>query len=384
MSVNLEVSIGEAFDKLSILLIKKDRFLEDKTKLCAVQKEINAIEPHLVNYSQKCKIWVDALLWINKNLWNCVDIYHRDSDKPDEVLDKPHYISICREIQRHNAARFRAKKKIEHICNSSLTEQKGHARTTAMFVGHMRSGDQITNLGIVRYLSLYYDEVHVTVLRSNESTVRYLYRDDLVQNGGAIKLLITEDHVDARNLANNCSDPNMHIFRMPMISQKYPPGWRHRFYETFYQLANVPYEARWILSHFERDYQREQNLFDVCIPQPYVSNYVFVHDKIEESQVVPCEELNNLTHLYKYHPNRDISKNATWTGVQRDYVLPEFATLLERATEIHVVDSSFFCLCQLLDLSKVRRLCVYQKSTTGKYDLRGYMHPSQKESWEIK
>ena len=50
--------------------------------------------------------------------------------------------------------------------------------------------------------------------------------------------------------------------------------------------------------------------------------------------------------------------------------------IIENATEIHITDSAFSCLCPYLDLSKVEKKCIYTK-----YDYVNY-HNSFKD-WII-
>ena len=61
-----------------------------------------------------------------------------------------------------------------------------------------------------------------------------------------------------------------------------------------------------------------------------------------------------------------------------DVFLIDFSYIVENAIELHLDDSSFFCLANYLNLSKVKRLVVYFRN---KYHIEKYFNPSQ--NWEI-
>lgn len=153
MSICIPVSIGEAFDKLAILKIKESQATEPE-KLQCIRAEIAAISPHLQPYMQKCAQWFGAMQWVNRKLWDCVEVYHAESAKPLDQIDQLRYVKVCRAIQQHNAARFRTKAKLDSICASALREQKCHAKTGVLVSWKCP-------LAAIQYYSIYYDRVLV-------------------------------------------------------------------------------------------------------------------------------------------------------------------------------------------------------------------------------
>ncbi len=56
--------------------------------------------------------------------------------------------------------------------------------------------------------------------------------------------------------------------------------------------------------------------------------------------------------------------------------------MLEDAAELHLINSSFFCLAVYLDIRRVKRLVVYKTINDSQYDIGGYHPPEQ--PWEQK
>ena len=70
--MKVEVSIGEAIDKLSILEIK-DKNITDINKKIEIQKEINELG-ECIRYKQKYLFLYNLLIYINQKVWNLTDI----------------------------------------------------------------------------------------------------------------------------------------------------------------------------------------------------------------------------------------------------------------------------------------------------------------------
>lgn len=139
-TVHLPVSIGEALDKLSILQIKA-KYIQDPEKVTEVQKEIHAIYPLLESYVAACKVQYDLLVQVNERIWTLIDIA-RQNGTTDPI------------VMRENDARFRVKKKINVLCNSSLREQKNFS-ANALCMDIEMFDDHI--IQEIRRNSVYYD-----------------------------------------------------------------------------------------------------------------------------------------------------------------------------------------------------------------------------------
>ncbi len=145
-SLELPVSYGEAFDKLTILDIKLEKIKDSRRD--DVQKEYDAIFEKInplfnINVMYHYNILKD----INLRIWEMQDTF-RDSSNIEEKN------KLCNEIIIDNDRRFRVKHKINYLLGSHLKEQKGYTKR-CIYVQ-----DTLSN-GLIRYYSTLYDEVIV-------------------------------------------------------------------------------------------------------------------------------------------------------------------------------------------------------------------------------
>jgi len=362
-SVTLPVSTGEAFDKLGILEIKRSFLSESSDARAHVQREIDAIEPLLKEAlkDREAAFWYTVLKRINEELWEQVDVYHQNCQgkSASDIRDTDAFVRNAIAIQTLNDARFRAKSKINACLSSFLVEQKTHKRLTVYYAGHLESGDLLTCMPLVRYLSVHYDCVRIFVRSISLNTAKALYAAD--EN---VELILVHGYGDVGAICAAAEREGNRVIRVGLHKQPRPANWPHRFYAHFYEQADLDYAMRWQYAFLRRDEDKEAALAQTLTCG--ADRYAFVHEKANERIRVQLA-------LQIVKPSDA-------------HTLPAHLALIERATEIHVVDSSFFCLCQYADLSRVERLVVYCTSGTFRardYDLRGYLNPRFAERWEI-
>ncbi len=125
MNVRVEISIGEFFDKLTILEIKRSR-IEDAAKLENIDRELNGLN-HLLEelpFSRKdVSDEVDELKAINEKLWvNEDELRDKESRK---VFDDA-FIELARAVYQTNDRRFEVKKTINLKLGSDFIEEKSY------------------------------------------------------------------------------------------------------------------------------------------------------------------------------------------------------------------------------------------------------------------
>jgi len=125
MNVRVEISIGEFFDKLTILEIKRSR-IEDAAKLENIDRELNGLN-HLLEelpFSRKdVSDEVDELKAINEKLWvNEDELRDKESRK---VFDDA-FIKLARAVYQTNDRRFEVKKTINLKLGSDFIEEKSY------------------------------------------------------------------------------------------------------------------------------------------------------------------------------------------------------------------------------------------------------------------
>jgi hypothetical protein len=120
--MNIDVSIGEIVDKLTILRIKKNN-ITDEGKLFNVIAEYDYLYDVVFN---QLKIESDDfynLLLVNERLWNIEDLI-RDKER-DKVFDTE-FIELARSVYVTNDKRAELKKEINLKYGSLFVEEKSY------------------------------------------------------------------------------------------------------------------------------------------------------------------------------------------------------------------------------------------------------------------
>ena len=119
----VEVSVGELFDKISILEIKKDK-IKDKEKLKYIIDEYNLLKEQMVNrvkLNEKLTSLFDALKDINSKLW-VIEDDKRLCEKNSDFGEK--FIKLSRDIHFLNDKRASIKLEINNHTGSKIKEIK--------------------------------------------------------------------------------------------------------------------------------------------------------------------------------------------------------------------------------------------------------------------
>ena len=125
MLISVPVSVGELFDKISILDIKTKK-IKNKNDLKLIKYELSKLrkivkDKKLSNTSIKKKY--QSLKLINHKLWN-IENQKRKCEKLN-MFDK-NFISLARKVYIFNDKRALLKKEINRISGSSIVEVKLH------------------------------------------------------------------------------------------------------------------------------------------------------------------------------------------------------------------------------------------------------------------
>jgi len=119
----VEVSVGELFDKISILEIKKDK-IKDKEKLKYIVDEYNLLKEQMVNkvkLDEKLSGLFDSLKDINSKLW-VIEDDKRLCEKNSDFGEK--FIKLSRDIHFLNDKRASIKLEINNQTGSKIKEIK--------------------------------------------------------------------------------------------------------------------------------------------------------------------------------------------------------------------------------------------------------------------
>ena len=337
-NIVLEVSLGEALDKLTILDIKIDKIRDVRRDDCLKEYDIlyTSLKPYVEEFSYHYRI----LKEINLTIWNLQENIHNDTN----------LTNTYGKVLKENDRRFRVKKQINNLANSSLKEQKGYAKTKAFVLTHLGLGDHFWCNGAVRYLATCYDETLVVVKKNNEAVVRSMYLDDssikfhVINDDMELYPFVAKKHYleDLGYIVYSCgfhvTDAEPQIYEFP-----------YSFYDDL--KINRAYRASYF---YVTKYKESQELYDEVVKVS--SKYMLIHQKSSRKKLdifgsldteYPILDINE-NHYPKEHKFHTVAELV----VNKPMIL--YKELAEGAKEIHCLESSFYCYISHLDLSNVK------------------------------
>ena len=123
----VEVSVGELFDKMSILEIKKDR-IKDSEKLKFINDEYDVLKNELeknVKLDEKLEKFFVALKNVNSKLW-IIEDDKRKCEKDSNFGEN--FIRLSRDVHFLNDTRAKIKLDINNHSGSKIKEIKEYTR----------------------------------------------------------------------------------------------------------------------------------------------------------------------------------------------------------------------------------------------------------------
>lgn len=127
MNIHIEISIGEFFDKITILEIKRAR-ISDPAKLANINKELDALNQYLATQAfsrDKVKQEVEELRKVNEQLWEIEDdIRDKESKKQFDSV----FIELARAVYITNDRRSEVKREINLKLGSDFVEEKSYEK----------------------------------------------------------------------------------------------------------------------------------------------------------------------------------------------------------------------------------------------------------------
>ncbi len=193
---------------------------------------------------------------------------------------------------------------------------------------HFGLGDHFMVHGIVREYCKRYKKVAIFSLPHNYASVSFMFRD--LDN----LTIIRGDEAFAREFIRQnetASGPEKYD-EVKILGFEYLRRSGTPLEQQFYDLAGVDLAKKWDNFYVERDYAREQDLFEKIAPQ---EDYVFLHEDTSRRFTINREKIPK--HFAVYTADPTLTNNAF-----------DYCTLIERAKEIHVIDSSFMFLIDCL------------------------------------
>lgn len=191
-----------------------------------------------------------------------------------------------------------------------------HARLPAQLLyHHLGLGDHIICSGLVRHLAAASPRVGLFAKKGYATSVRFLYRDL-----PSIEVIPVEDDEEVRIFLRRFDLPVWRIGFEHVVSST------DGFAEGFYRQYGQDYALRWSGFRLQRDRAQEAQLFERldCAREPYV----FLHDDPSRGLLIRRDLLPQGMRVI--FPDRAL-----------DETLFDWSMVLEKAAEIHCMDSSF-------------------------------------------
>ena len=128
MKILAEISVGELFDKITILNIKTQK-IEDKEKLNNIKNELNFLNNQASSINVKDQdsltLNIDKLQSINEELWD-IENYKRECEANKDFGEK--FIQLSRDVHFKNDIRAQIKKEINLLTDSIIVEEKEYSK----------------------------------------------------------------------------------------------------------------------------------------------------------------------------------------------------------------------------------------------------------------
>lgn len=228
--------------------------------------------------------------------------------------------------------------------------------SSVLLYHHLGLGDHIMCHGIVREYCKNYDEVTIFSKPHNYVSVAFMYRD--IKN---LTIIEGEDIFAEKFIRQNSLKYSAVVrvgFEGLDRNSGVPLEWQ------FYKLAGVPFEKKWSSFFIERDLGREQSLSRQLAPK---NGYAFVHEDsgrhflINRKMISPDYEILS--------PDIKLTDN-----------IFDYCGIIEKAKEIHVIDSSFMFLIDCLEYDNpAQKLYIHRYSREN----NGWQLPILKRDWHI-
>ncbi len=193
---------------------------------------------------------------------------------------------------------------------------------------HLGLGDHIICLALVRHFAAEHGSVGLMVRRSYLDSVRFMYRDD-----PAVRFFVVRDDREVEAFLSQWPET-----RCIRVGHEQLNISKVTFAENFYNQYGVDYARRWDGS-IRRDPLREESFFRRVVTQP--GPYIFVHEDPRRRFGIDLSRLPKDMHII--HSQPDLTPN-----------IFDYGLVLERAAEIHTIDSSFRHIVDTLNLTGPR------------------------------
>jgi len=196
---------------------------------------------------------------------------------------------------------------------------------------HLGMGDYFQCNAIVRAYAQKYDKVFLFAKPKYTKNIIYLYRD--LPN---VKIISMDDSEIISFMNFNKNNNYLVLGHTKEYFNKIDAH-KFTFDEGFYEMANVPFEDKWNKFYFERDLNAEKDAYYNKLKLKDNEEYLFVHDDKERNRFFKSEFIDKGIKIIRPTDYKDVG-------------LLDFIYTIEHAKEVHVMNSSFSCLIDTMQI----------------------------------
>jgi|LakMenE18May11ns_1017448.scaffolds.fasta_scaffold9956975_5 hypothetical protein len=196
---------------------------------------------------------------------------------------------------------------------------------------HLGLGDNIVHNGMVRKICEDFKDYQINLPSkpNNYDNVRFMYRD----NPNINVVMVSNDFEMNKHISSTKYDKIISSYLIDQNTYDYSKYYDDAFY------LQAGYDPNIKLSHFhlERDIDEENRVFKELILDNGIVDYIFVHEKKEDSIIINRDKIeNNLPIIY----------------ADKKYKTFSLLKVIERAKECHIISSSFLSLLMCYKLNE--------------------------------
>lgn len=334
--VVIDVTLGDALDRLSILDIKLAK-IHDPNKLESIRNSYEILKDSLRGLYTDYDFRI--LRYVNNLLFEAEEIAHRvNSTLSDHV-----------KIKKLNTMRVNIKRYIDSKCGYKQNiEQKSYSKKIGLFVGHRGYGDMILLNGAIRHAYFMVDELYVFCHNEYLDNLEKMFSDCQ-----GIKFLPTDDTMTLL-VPDDLARTATHEFISGVYLQNPLPE-DYNITKHFYTDLGIPLSVMYDFFHIPYEQL-----------EPPEQPYVFVQTKCRTKQD-PLEIINwDKNYALTLDPNvNHYEPGHKYYEIADSYVnkpIASYVNLIKNAESLHLVDSCFACMAWVLKCKNTR---YYDRDTLG-------------------
>lgn len=235
--------------------------------------------------------------------------------------------------------------------------------SSVLLYHHLGLGDHIMCHGIVREYCKKYNRVGIFSKSHNYPSVSFMYRD--LSNLTIIKG--DDGYAKKFIFLNRLKFGRYRYDSIKIIGHEYLDRASNiPLEQQFYQFAGVDFAKKWENFFVKRDTAREEALFK-RVPLSKFKDYAFIHEDRDRGFKINRAYINE--NYAVFAPDKKLTDN-----------IFDYCAIIEKAKEIHVIDSSFMFLVDCLPYENpVQKLYIHRYARENEK----WLLPVLKKSWNI-